>query len=106
MDRVEQLKATLEAAADNGWNATTSFVVVRVSTHRTPDNIPEDWWPDQAYVCVEVLDFVFHSRDRVPTVVYKIHSRPWVEGTERRISYRVALELLAQPFNESTVHDH
>lgn len=107
MNRVEELRDLLAAARRNNWEgAPTSGMVVRVTVHRTPDDLPEKLWSQDTYLCIESLDFTFTATDHVPTVVHRTHSRPWVHGTEKRISYTRAKELLAQPLGQSELHQH
>lgn len=107
MDKVEQLRRFFEAATEHGWATTNVGIAIRMTDQTTPSEVIEaGWYPSSTYQCSEVLDFTFVRRDRVPIVVYKDRSRPWIEGTDTRISYRKALELLSQPLAESEFHKH
>jgi hypothetical protein len=107
MDYIEQLRDRLKAAEAEGWSHATSLMAVRMTRHDTPKLVLDaDWYPSPTYHCTEILGFTFTARNRVPVCVYKDRSRPWVDGTDRRISYKRALELLAQPLAESDFHKH
>lgn len=108
-DRIAELTEALRTGADNGWERVPGSrdTVRRVTEHATPQFAKDNgWWTSDTYSTCEFLSFTFGSRTRVPSVVYGVRTCPWVQGSDKRISYRNALFLLAQPLASSELHDH
>jgi len=103
-DRAEVLRRHVEAAGENGWVPRTGQSVGRETEHETPRHVREQgWWTAPTYRCFETLTFTMRG-DRTPRVVYHVDTRPWIGARFTNISYRRALELLAQPISDSDVH--
>lgn len=76
-DRAAELRRVIREAGANGWTGCASFVVVRITEHRTSDTVRAvGWWDKPTYTRTETLDF----------------------------SYRRACALLRQPLVQSDFH--
>jgi hypothetical protein len=108
-DRIEQLKDLMDEAGANGWVSVLGWVneriaVSRTTRHETPEFAKRaGWWAADEYRKVECLVFSFHRRDRVPTVTYTVIPASWSSPEPTTVSFKRALELLAQPVAESRV---
>lgn len=103
-----ELKILIDQAEVNGWTYIGNNMVRRMSEHDTPEYAQQHgWWNGDTYASLEFLSFVFHLiPGRAPKVVHGAHNTPWTTRSDRSISYRRAVELLAQPVHLSDVHDH
>uniref|UniRef100_A0AAU7GWW5 Uncharacterized protein n=1 Tax=Streptomyces phage Geonosis TaxID=3158856 RepID=A0AAU7GWW5_9CAUD len=107
-NRAAEVAELIKAAETNGWTYIGNNTVRRMAEHTTPDYAQHHgWWTGSTYASLEFLSFVFPLiTSRVPKVVYGTHNTPWTARSDRSISYRRAVELLAQPLHLSEVHDH
>jgi len=105
-DRYAQTLEAIKDAVGRGWEIVPGQPTVRrMREHVTPEfAIKNEWYPGPAYNSIEFMSFVWHSRDRVPTVIYTRVRTPWTHQTEGKISFTRALELLAS--ETSDVHEN
>lgn len=105
-DRFTQVQDAVRAAEANGWTVLNGSTVRRKSEHSTPQYAKDNgWWTSDTYSTLEFISFVFGSRDRVPKVVYGTSTCAWTGRSDRDISFKRSLELLAQPLPDSEIHD-
>lgn len=102
-----ELKGLITQAEANGWTYIGNNTVRRMAEHQTPEFAQKHgWWNGSTYTSLEFLSFVFpRIGSRAPRVVYGSISCPWRTRNDLRISYRRAVELLAQPLDASDVHN-
>lgn len=109
-DRLMQTKDAIEAAKANGWEfmgilGGITIQVRRITEHRTPQFAMDyGWYPQDTYTSCEFLSLIFGDRNRVPKVVHGQGQYPWVGRSDRNVSFKAALALLAQPVAESELH--
>ncbi|ATN93718.1 hypothetical protein SEA_ABT2GRADUATEX2_48 [Streptomyces phage Abt2graduatex2] len=103
-----ELKDLIENAEANGWTYIGNNTVRRMAEHETPEFAQKHgWWTSSTYASLEFLSFVFpRVIGRVPKVVYGTNNTPWTARRDRTISYRRAVELLAEPIHLSETHNH
>lgn len=105
-DRFAETLTAVKAAEANGWHRIEGGKLRRMTEHGTPQFVIDaGWWTNPMYTTCEFMSFVFSSRTRVPKVIYGVSSCPWVGGSDRGISFKAALALLAQPLDQSEIHD-
>ena len=105
-DRVAELKAAIVAAKVNGWTYIGNSTVRRMSEHTTPQfALDNDWYPGRSYSRVEFLSFVLNGPSRVPHVTYGVVRVPWTARSDRSLTWKRTLELLAEPIELSEVHE-
>lgn len=109
---MQQVKDAVDAAKANGWEFTgithggSTISLRRMTEHDTPQYaMDNDWYPSPTYTTVEFLGIRFTSRTKVPKTVHGTAPCPWVGRTDRSISFKAVLELLAQPVSQSELHD-
>lgn len=107
-DRAAELAGLIKDAEANGWTYIGNNTVRRMVEHETPEFAQRHgWWTGSTYASLEFLSFVFpRITGRAPKVVYGTNSNAWTARSDRSISYRRAVELLAQPLHLSEIHDH
>jgi len=106
-DRLEQIKEAVKDAKERGWEVMDGSTLRRSRTHRTPEfAIRNEWWTDPEYKSHEWLGFVWHDRNRVPTVLYTTVRTYWTprEKDGQKISFKRALEILKS--ETSDVHEN
>ncbi len=103
-----ELKDLIETAEANGWKYIGNNTVRRMVEHQTPGFVQQNgWWAGSTYASLEFMSFVFPLiTGRAPKVVHGTSNVPWTTRRDDRISYRRAVELLAQPVHLSEIHDH
>lgn len=103
-----ELADLIKEAESNGWTYIGNNTVRRMAEHETPEFAQKHgWWTGSTYASLEFLSFVFpRITGRVPKVVYGTNNTPWTARSDRSISYRRAVELLAEPLHLSEIHDH
>lgn len=107
MDRLQQTADAIKDAQSRGWEYIGNNTVRRMREHRTPEfAIKNEWYPGETYNSIEFLSFVWHSRDRVPTVLYTTTRSYWTprEKDGQKISFKRALEILASETSE--IHEN
>jgi len=107
-DRYAQTLEAIKDAVGRGWEIVPGQPTVRrMREHVTPEfAIKNEWWTGPEYNSIEFMSFVWHSRDRVPTVLYTTVRTPWTprEKDGQPISFKRALEILAS--ETSDVHEN
>lgn len=106
-DRLQQTADAIKDAESRGWEYIGNNTVRRTRQHDTPEVvIKNDWWTGQVYWSAEFLAFVWHGRDRVPTVLYTTQRTYWTprEKDGQKISFKRALEILES--STSDVHEN
>jgi hypothetical protein len=96
-DRYAQTLEAIKDAEPRGWEITSRNTVRRMREHTTPADVIEyGWWTGPTYQSIEWLDFVWHSRDRVPIVLYTTSRTYWTprEKDGQHVSFKRALEIL------------
>lgn len=106
-DRMQQTRDAITAAVPNGWNFIGYNTVQRMVEHPTPQFAKDaGWWTDETYTSLQLIRFVFGIRhDRVPKVWYTVSHTSWTGATETVLTFTQALKLLAEPLEQSAVHD-
>lgn len=109
MDRYDQTLAAIKDAVENhGWEIIKGQPTLRrMRDHTTPEfAIKNEWWTSPEYNSIEFVSFVWHSRDRVPTVLYTTARTPWTprEKDGQHLSFKRALEILASETSE--IHEN
>ncbi len=103
-NRVEELRDAIKAAEVNGWEYIGAGTVRRMAEHDTPDMFRRSW-PDPKFHSTEFISFILVDANRVPKCVYGVAPATWTTRQDVSMSYKRALELLAQPLSESDVHN-
>jgi hypothetical protein len=67
------------------------FTIRYTENRRTPEGIPERWWPDETYDRRQFL--TLHQRG----VIYRNAPAPWVGAHDSRITYKRAFAILRDP---------
>lgn len=99
-------KLTEAVASHPDWAPVNPTTIRRMVEHVTPQwAINAGWWTGATYTSIEFLSFVTVRPDRAPQAVYKTSHVPWVEGKDRLVSFRRALELMATPVTDVQVHE-
>lgn len=71
---------------------------VRRIPHPTPQfAINNGWYPGPTYFSYEFVSFILLGRNRAPKAVYRTSRTPWTPTTDRSVSCKRALEILASP---------
>jgi len=107
IDRLVQAAAAIKDAQDRGWEYIGNNTVRRTRQHDTPAHVIKNgWWTGQVYSSAEFLGFIWHGRDRVPTVLYSTQRTYWTprEKNGQRISFKWALDILAS--STSDIHEN
>ena len=107
VDRLQQTADAINDAKSRGWEYIGNDTVRRTRQHDTPEiAIKNEWWTGQVYSSCEWLAFVWHGRDRVPTVLYSSVRTYWTprDADGMKISFKRALEILAS--ETSPVHEN
>src|SRR6266498_3659872 len=106
-DRFAQTADAINDAKDRGWEYIGNNTVRRSRQHDTPAHVIDyGWWTGQVYSSSEFLAFVWHGRERVPTVLYTTARTYWTprERDGQKISFKKALEILASDTSE--IHEN
>jgi hypothetical protein len=95
-NRLARIRETVQFALDHGWErieAAPGVLSLRRETeHRTPENTPKRWWPGETYTALEFVNLIGTS-----SCVYRTMRCPWVQGQDRPISVKRAMEILSDP---------
>lgn len=68
----------------------------RTVNHDTPRfAIKAGWYTAPRYSSYEFVSFILRERTRAPRVVYRTSRTPWTNTTDRSVSFKRALEILA-----------
>ena len=96
-----------EATADaetRGWERVSgsySPTWRRSVEHPTPADVIEyGWWPGETYKSIQFVTFVLYGRERAPKVVYRTSRTYWTPCSDRSISCKRALEILAADLDD------
>jgi len=77
----------------------------RTVDHPTPTHVIEyGWWTRSLYSSHEFVSFILRGRNRAPGAVYRTSRTYWTPGSDRSISFKRALEVLAADTAE--VHEN
>lgn len=105
-DRVAELKAAITAAEANGWTYIGNNTVRRMAEHVTPPFAMDNgWYPGSTYNSLEFMSFLLMGPSRAPKCIHGTVRVPWIMRSDRSISWKRTLELLAQPVTESDIHN-
>lgn len=106
-DRMAELRNATKAAEANGWTYIGNSTVRRMAEHVTPQfALDNGWAPGSTYKSLEFLSFVFSDRARVPKVIYGTCRTSWTGRSDRSISWKRTLELLAEDIAASEIHSN
>jgi hypothetical protein len=92
----EEMKAAL---LNNTWKRIPGhgFTIRYTETHATPERIQEHWYPGETYDRHQFLTLTPTSAHYRGSVIYRDARAPWIEATDRQITYKLAFEILRNP---------
>lgn len=99
MDYYEKINEAAQDAESRAWERVPGQYNPtwrRTVFHHTPEfAINNGWWPGDMYQSYEFISFILRGRNLAPKAVYRTSRTPWTPTTDRSVSCKRALEILA-----------